>query len=152
MNSSEVHATSVFLRWQRLTVLSGALLFVLIFALLGAAGGCQGRREALSAPARILFDSLVAANEAMYASSDPNLGYARRGCVEERAVARLGLEPGERLSAEAAQEVRSRHSRTEWEAVNRGLGGDHPSPTPEFCARIDSLWYARIVAKPPARP
>jgi hypothetical protein len=139
MNSREVHATSDFVRWPRLTVPGGALPFVLIFALLAATDGCQGRRDALSAPARIVADSLVAANEAMYASSDPNLGYARRGCVEERAVARLGLEPGERLSAGAAEEVRSRHSRTEWEKVNQGLMGDHPYSTPEFCARIDSL-------------
>lgn len=128
------------------------LVGMLATLLLGATGGCKRLRGPLSEPARILFDSLLAGNEAMYSSSDPNLGYARRGCVEERAVAMLGLEPGERLSAEAAHEVRSRHSRTEWEAVNRGLGGDHPAPTPEFCARIDSLWYARLAKTPSARP
>lgn len=148
MNSKGFRFASVSGRPQNFTIVAAALLSMLLCV----TGGCQGRREEQSAPARILFDSLVAANEAMYASSDPNLGYARRGCVEERAVAMLGLEPGERLSAEAAQEVRSRHSRTEWEAVNQGLMGDHPAPTPEFCARIDSLWYARTITKTPSRP
>jgi len=152
MKCKEVHDTSVFRQGQRLTVPGSALLFVLIFALLGAIGGCQGRRDALSEPARILADSLRAANEAMYTASDPNLGYDRLGCVEERAMAKLGLELVERLSGDIARGVRLQHSQSEWEKVNHALMGDHPYPTPEFCARIDSLWYARLARPPGALP
>lgn len=152
MNTRDFDNASVTRRSQLPTPFAGALLVALFFALLGATGGCQGRRDALSVPARILRDSLLAANEAMYTSSDPNLGYDRLGCVEERAMAKLGLELVERLSNDIARGVRLRHSRSEWEKVNKGLMGDHPYSTPEFCARIDSLWYARIITKPPARP
>ncbi|HEY5490488.1 MAG TPA: hypothetical protein VIK25_04770, partial [Gemmatimonadaceae bacterium] len=132
---------------RQLTLLAGASLF----ALLCATGGCQGLREAQSEPARILYDSLLAAKEAMYDSVGPNLGYERVGCVGERGRLALGLELVERLSTEAGREIRSHHSRTEWEAVNRGLAGDHQGSTPEFCTRIDSLWYARLAKPPSAR-
>jgi hypothetical protein len=148
MNNKDRRISSVSRRPQQFVMLAGALIFVLI----ATTGGCQGRRDALSEPARILADSLRAANEAMYTSSDPNLGYDRLGCVEERAMAKLGLELVERISDDIARGVRLRHSRSEWEKVNKGLMGDHPYSTPEFCARIDSLWYARIAAKPIARP
>jgi hypothetical protein len=148
MNARNCRSSAAARLPRRLTLLVGALCSVL----LGATGGCQGRRDALSAPARILRDSLLAANEAMYTSSDPNLGYDRLGCLEERAMTKLGPELVERLSDDIARGVRLRHSRTEWETVNRGLGGDHPFPTPEFCARIDSLWYTRTITKTPSRP
>jgi hypothetical protein len=133
---------------RQLTLLAGTALTVLLVL----TGGCQGRREALSEPARILLDSLLAANEAMYTSTDANLGYDRRGCVYRQAVSTLGRDHADRLSIEAAGAVRSRRSRSEWEAVNRRLAGDHQAPTPEFCARIDSLWYTRTITKTPSRP
>lgn len=122
-------------------MVAGALLSVLFVAI----GGCQDRQVPLSKAAEVLYDSLVTANEAMYDSVGPNLGYHRMGCVYERTVSTLGRELAERLSIQAEESVRSRHSRTELEAVNRGLQGNHPFATPEFCQRIDSLWYARYL-------
>lgn len=148
MTTRNLRDASASRRPRQLTLLAGTVLIVLLLV----TGGCQGRRESLSEPAQILRDSLLAANETMYTSPDPNLSYDRLGCVEERAMTKLGRELVERLSDDIARGVRLRHSRTEWEKVNQGLMGDHPYSTPEFCKRIDSLWYARTITKLPARP
>lgn len=135
-------------RPRQLTLLVGASLFML----LGATGGCQGHKEALSASARIRLDSLLAGNEAMYDSASANLGFGRLGCLEERARAGLGSAFVSRLAQEAESAVRSRHSRSEYEAGDRGIEMLHPVGDSANCARIDSLWYARLARPPGARP
>lgn len=147
MNSPDLRSAPAPRRARQLTIVAVALLSVLLVAKCG-----QLPRGFLSGPDRILFDSLLAANEAKYDLADPTLAYDRLGCLEERGVSKLGQRRVELLSEEAGREVRSRHSRAEWEAVNRGLWGDHPAPTAVFCRRIDWLWYARTTANPAVRP
>jgi hypothetical protein len=148
MNSMRYPLDTRARRPRQLTLLVGASLYVL----LGATGGCQGRGNALSAPARILRDSLLAGNEAMYDSASANLGFDRLGCLEERAAVQLGLGLVERLGREAEDTVRARHSRAALEAGRRGIEMIHPVADSAFCKRIDSLWYARLAKPPGARP
>lgn len=148
MNSMRCSLDTRARRPRQLTLLAGAPLF----ALLLATGGCVGHKEALSAPARILFDSLLAGNEAMYDSASANLGFDRLGCLEERAAVPLGLDFVERLGREAEETVRARHSRAALEAGRRGIDMIHPVGDSAFCKRIDSLWYARLAKPPGARP
>lgn len=125
---------------------------MLATALLGATAGCQRRTETLSGPARILFDSLVAAHEAMHDSAGPNLGYDRWHCLLARGSDQLGSDIAERISEEATASVDSRHSTKEWKEVNQRLLGAHPMPSPESCRSTDSLWYVRGVGNDGSRP
>jgi len=147
MNNRDVRSASTSRRTRCLSLTVGTLFSIL----LGATGGCQGRREQLSQPARIVFDSLIVAREAMYDSAGPTLGYHRSGCLFMRAMSTFGFDTASRISQEAVDEVRSRHSRAEEVAISRGLQGTHPAPTPEDCQRVDSLWYAHAAKPPSAR-
>ena len=147
MNNKHVGSTSTARRTRTLTLIVGALSSILF----GATGGCQGRREQMSQPARIVFDSLIIAREAMYDSAGPTLGYHRGGCLFMRAMSTLGFDTASRIAQEAVNEVRARHSRAEEVAISRGLQGNHPAPTPEGCQRVDSLWYERAAKPPNAR-
>jgi len=139
---------------SRLAQSGGITVGLLLSVLLGAAGGCQARKEVMSPPARVLYDSLIAAHEFMFNATDPKLGYSRMGCVYEQAVSTLGRDEARRISSAAEAEVRSRHSLSEAAAVSHGLQGDYPFATPEVCREVDSLWYARFVpnAKVPHKP
>lgn len=148
MNSPDLRSAPAPRRARQLTVVAVALLSVLLVA----AGGCQGRREPLSEPARILFDSLLAGNEAMYDSASANLGFGRLGCVEHRARAMFGSALVSRLGREAENAVRARHSRTELDAGRRGIEMLQPVSDSAYCRRVDSLWYARTTANPAVRP
>jgi hypothetical protein len=147
MNSNNCLFDGLARRPRGLVVLVG----VLAFALFSATGGCQGRREPQATPGRILFDSLLAANEALHDSAGPTLGYHRMGCLYMRATLTLDFDTVFRIADEADEVVRSRHSRAEEERVNRRLQGNHPIATPEDCQRIDSLWYARVIKPSNAR-
>ena len=148
MNARDCRTSSAARRPRVLVILVGMLASLLLCA----TGGCQGLREAQSEPARILFDSLLAGNEAMYDSASANLGFGRLGCVEHRARAMFGSTVVSRLGREAENAIRARHSRTELDAGRRGIEMLQPVFDSAYCRRIDSLWYARIAAKPPARP
>lgn len=148
MNTRHFRSALSSRRSEVLSIGVGALLSVLFVAI----GGCQDRQLLLSKAAEVLYDSLVTANESMYALADPNIGFHRRRCVYERAVSGLGRDLATELLRDAVSAVRTRHSGAEWAKVNKGLAGAHPASTPEFCVGIDSLWYARTVTKPPARP
>ncbi|MHB1312652.1 MAG: hypothetical protein ACYC3L_11610 [Gemmatimonadaceae bacterium] len=126
------------------------LAAVLLMLLVGAAAGCQGRNEVPPGPARILFDSLVAAHEAMYDSATADLGYGRMSCLKDRAESILAFKVVTDIGRKAENAVRARHSRAEWEAGARGIASIHPVGDLVFCRRVDSLWYARVLnrAKP----
>lgn len=148
MNSTTCRLDTRARRPKHLMLIIGALSSVL----LGVAGGCQGRSEPLSEPARILYDSLLAANEAMYDSASANLGFGRLGCLGHRARATFGTALVSQLDREAEVAVRSRHSGTELAAGRRGIEMLQPVSDSAYCRRIDSLWYARLATKPRARP
>ncbi len=147
MNFRVRHSVLARLRPRHFTRLVGVSVSVLI----GAIAGCQGRSEPLSGPARILFDSLLAGNEAMFDSASANVGFGRLGCLETRARGVFGSEFVSQLGLEAEVTVRARHSRAEYEQGERGIEMLQPVADSAFCARIDSLWYARVVKPPSAR-
>lgn len=124
----------------------GALLSVPFVA----TGGCQDRQVPLSKAAEVLYDSLVTANESMYALADPNLGYHRVDSLYLRATSRLDRRLARELLGAAQRAASSRHSEAKRAKVNRGLQGDHPGATREYCLGIDSLWYARYIGQPSA--
>lgn len=126
-----------------------AVLFVVMCA---SIGGCQTRREAMSQPARIFYDSLVASFETRFDSATANLAYDRNGCLYVRAKPSLGSEMALRLFSQAEREARAKRSSTELAAAERGMEMDHAFWTPEVCRRIDSLWYAGVVTRRKARP
>jgi len=125
---------------------------VLLVIAIASIGGCQTRREAMSQPARIFYDSLVASFETRFDSATANLAYDRNGCLYVRASASLGSEMADRLFSQAEREARSRRSNTERAAAERGMEMDHAFWTPEVCRRIDSLWYAGPATRRKARP
>lgn len=110
-----------------------------------------GRLGPLSGPARILYDSLVAGNEAMLDSASANLGFDRLGCLEDRARATLGFDSVSRIGREAEEVVREKHTRAEWQAGEKGIEMLHPVGDLAFCRRVDSLWYARAAKLRKAR-
>lgn len=122
---------------------------VMLSAFLGASGGCQGQKEALSKPALIVLDSLRTAREALYDSTLGSLGLERENCLSMRAVAVLGVNTAMKVT-EATSVVDARHSTADRESVRRRLVGVYDEPTVESCHRTDSLWYARIVRPPKA--
>lgn len=124
-----------------------ALAGVLLVLLVGATAGCQGRNDVPPGPARILFDSLVAAHEAMYDSATANLGFDRMSCLKDRADSILAFKVVTDIGRKAENVVRARHSRAEWEAGARGIESMHPVGDLVFCRRVDSLWYARVVGR-----
>jgi hypothetical protein len=114
--------------------------------------GCQGRDAALAGAAKVLLDSSLAANEALYDSSTANLAMDRLACLESRAKPRLGHDEVLRIATEADRTVRKRHSRAEFLAGDRGIEMLHDAPTTSNCRRIDSLWYALVTQRRKARP
>lgn len=147
MNFRDRHPALPTRRHRQYTRLVGVSVSVLI----GAIAGCQGRSEPLSGPARILFDSLLAGNEAMFDSASANVGFGRLGCLETRARGVFGSEFVSQLGLEAEDSVRARHSRAEYEQGERGIEMLQPVADSAFCVRVDSLWYARMVTSPTAR-
>lgn len=141
MNTRHFRSALSCRRSEVLSIGVGALLSVLFVAI----GGCQNRQVPLSKAAEVLYDSLVTANESMYGLADPNIGFHRRLCLYERAVSGLGRVLATELLRDAVSAVRSRHSGAEWAKVNKGLAGEHPASTPEFCVGVDSLWHARYI-------
>lgn len=115
-------------------------------------GGCQTRRESMSKPARIFYDSLLASFETRFDSATANLAYDRNGCLYVRARASIGGDTADRLFRQAEQEARARRSSTEIAAAERGMQMAHPFWTPEVCRRIDSLWYVGVAIRSKARP
>lgn len=141
MNTRHFRSALSCRRSEVLSIGVGALLSVLFVAI----GGCQDRQVPLSKAAEVLYDSLVTANESMYALADPNIGYHRVGCVYLRATSSLDRRIARELLGDAQRAVSSRHSETERAKVNRGLQGNHPMATPESCVGVDSLWHARYI-------
>jgi len=129
-----------------------ARAIVLLVIVCASIGGCQTRREAMSPPARIYYDSLATSFEARFDSATANLGYDRNGCLYVRAKASLRGDTADRLFRQAEREARARRSSTELASAERGMEMDHAFWTPEVCRRIDSLWYAGPGKRSEVRP
>ncbi len=125
---------------------------VLLASLLGAVGGCQRGAGRFSGNARFAFDSLVAANEALYDSATTTNAYDRIGCLYLRAYGRLGDADSYQVLKAANHQIIDRHSRTEQEEVNQRLHGEHPMASTEDCVGVDSIWYAHINARTSGHP
>ncbi len=125
---------------------------VLLVGLGTSTGACQRTRAPMSNLERALYDSLVAANEAMYDSATANLGFDRLRCLQERAQSHLTDAVVQQLGVSAEVSVRARHSRAELEAGNRGIAADHPFGLPRYCVPVDSLWYATVARAKTGRP
>jgi hypothetical protein len=97
----------------------------------------------LTGRARILYDSLVTAEEAMLDSASANLGYERVSCLFNRAWNTYGGDSLVRIATAAERAVRARHTRTEIETGRKGIAFAHDFADDAHCVRIDSLWYAR---------
>jgi hypothetical protein len=115
-------------------------------------GGCQGRAAPTPNAAKVLLDSSLAANEALYDSSTANLAMGRLACLEGRARPALGHDEVLRIATEAERTVRRRHSRVEFLVGDRGIEMLHDEPNAENCRRVDSLWYALIAQRRKVRP
>ena len=110
-----------------------------------------GKLGPLQGPARVLNDSLVAAQEAMVDSASANLAYDRVGCLHDRAIPTFGLDSVSRISRQAAVTVHARHTEAELRAGRKGIAMAHPIGDDVFCRRVDSLWYARAAKMKKAR-
>ena len=144
------HCWRVSARWQFLRrVILASTLPSAVFV---STGGCQGRDAVLAGAAKVLLDSSLAANEALYDSSTANLAMDRLACLESRARPRLGHDELLRIATEAERTVRKRHSRGEFLAGDRGVEMLHDAPTTANCRRVDSLWYATVAQRRKARP
>lgn len=100
----------------------------------------------LKGASRILYDSLVVAEEAMLDSASANLGFERVSCLFNRASQTFGIDSVSRISSAAGRTVREKHTRAELEAGQKGIAMMQPYADAEFCLRVDSLWYARAAA------
>jgi hypothetical protein len=128
------------------------LASTLLSAVFVSTGGCQGRGASLPDAAKVLLDSSLAANEALYDSSTANLAMDRLTCLEARAWDLLGRDALRRVASEADRTVRARHSQAEAAAGRRGIEMLHDEPNAVNCRRIDSLWYALVTQRRKARP
>ena len=126
-----------------------AVLLVMTIASIGA---CQTRRDSMSEPARIIYDSLLASYQTRFDSATANLAYDRIGCLYARARSSIGVVMADRLLDQAEQVARAKRSSTELAAAERGMQMVHPFWTPEVCRGIDSLWYVGVATRRKARP
>jgi hypothetical protein len=97
----------------------------------------------LTGRARILYDSLVAAEEAMLDSASANLAFERSSCLFNRARNTFGGDSLVRIATAAERAVQAKHTRAELEAGRKGIAFVHDFADDAYCVRIDSLWYAR---------
>ena len=105
-----------------------------------------GPLGALTGDSRILYDSLVAANEAMVDSASANLGFERMGCLSNRATEMFGSDSVLRIGSAAQRAVREEHTRAELEAGQKGIAMLQQYADEQSCLRVDSLWHARAAA------
>lgn len=105
----------------------------------------------LKGTSRILYDSLVVAEETMLDSASANLAFDRVGCLFDRASATFGIDSVARIAGAAELAVREKHTSAELDAGRRGIAMVYPLGDDEFCRRIDALWYTRAAKLKNAR-
>lgn len=132
------------LETERLRRLARACLLIAAVGASAVAGGCQTSRARLKPRERVLFDSLVAAYDALFDAAGPNLGYDRSGCLYRRGTAELGEQVQHKVAVLAETFVMKRRSAKERDRVDSLLVGEHPATSPEWCKQVDSSWYTKL--------